>query len=89
MKPVPANSTPKPQQIIPQIQKCMSKKGKKIQERILFNDGDSDDDDDDDHALVGESTFAEYPWMIELLKRNTKTRNFEYKCGAVLSKIFN
>ncbi|KAG5684606.1 hypothetical protein PVAND_013831 [Polypedilum vanderplanki] len=69
----------KPQQ--PQVERsCISKKGKKLQERILINENN----EDEDNELVGETTFAEYPWMIELLKRNPKTRNFEYKCGAVL-----
>lgn len=63
-----------------QIEKCVSRKGKKIEKRILI-----DDDEDDDGILVGESSFAEFPWMIELLKKNRKTNSFEYKCGGVLS----
>jgi hypothetical protein len=56
-------------------------KGKKIEKRILL-----DDDYDEDNELIGETEFAEFPWMIELLKRNKKTETFEYKCGSVLSK---
>ncbi|CAG9810820.1 unnamed protein product [Chironomus riparius] len=60
---------------------CISKKGKRLQERILIDD---EAEEGDEHDQVGETTFAEYPWMIELLKINQKTRVFEYKCGAVL-----
>jgi secreted trypsin-like serine protease len=63
--------------------KCVSRKGKKIEKRILLGD----DYDDDDDALIGETAFTEYPWMIELLKRNRKSESFEYKCGAVLSRF--
>lgn len=71
LKPVPAYQ--------PQIDKCVSRKGKKIEKRILI------DYEDDDETMIGESSFAEFPWMIELLKKNRKTNSFEYKCGAVLS----
>lgn len=65
----------------PVIQKCSSRKGNKIEKRILLGD---DYDEDDDDSLVGETAFAEYPWMLEILKKNRKTGNFEYKCGGVL-----
>lgn len=61
---------------------CVSRSGKKIEKRILI-------DEDYDDSLVGETAFAEYPWMIEILKKNRKTGNFEYKCGGVLSKHGN
>lgn len=61
--------------------KCISKKGHKIEKRILI-----DEDEDDDDALAGETAFAEYPWMLEILKKNKNIGNFEYKCGGVLSK---
>lgn len=64
--------------------KCNSRKGNKIEKRILFND---DDYEDDDSALVGEAAFSEYPWMIEILKKNRKTGSYEYKCGGVLSEF--
>lgn len=73
---------------MPLPQKCISRKGRKIEKRILI-DEDYDEDDGDDEALVGETNFAEYPWMIEILKKNRKTNNFEYKCGGVLSKLLN
>ena len=76
LKPVPA--TPFVNQ--PQFEKCVSRKGKKIEKRILI-----DDYEDDDGISIGESSFAEFPWMIELLKKNRKTNSFEYKCGGVLS----
>lgn len=63
--------------------KCISRKGKKIEKRILIEE----DYDDDDDALVGETNFAEYPWMIEILKKNRKTGSYEYRCGGVLSKF--
>lgn len=61
---------------------CISRKGKKhLQERILL---ESDyDEEDRDTAMVGESAFAEYPWMILILKR-AKIGTFEFKCGGVL-----
>lgn len=71
---------------LPLPQSCVSRKGKKIEKRILIDD-DYDEDEADSEALVGETTFAEYPWMIEILKKNRKTNNFEYKCGGVLSKF--
>lgn len=52
-----------------------------MQERILLED--DYDEDDRATALVGETSFAEYPWMLAILKR-MKTGNFEYKCGGVL-----
>lgn len=61
----------------------MSRKGKKIEKRILIDD----DYDDGDESLVGETAFAEYPWMIEILKKNRKSGKFGYKCGGVLSKL--
>jgi hypothetical protein len=70
-------------------QKCVSRKGKKIEKRILIDaDYDEDEAENDDGPLVGETTFAEYPWMIEILKKNRKTNNFEYKCGGVLSENY-
>jgi hypothetical protein len=78
----PIKPPQQPQQ--PQVERrCVSKKGKKLQERILIDEDHEGDDDDQ----VGETTFAEYPWMIELLKRDPKSKNFEYKCGAVLSEL--
>lgn len=67
-------------------QSCSSRKGKKIEKRILIPE-DYEGDEDDDDVLVGETSFAEYPWMIEVLKKNRKTGSFEYKCGGVLSKF--
>ena len=61
----------------------MSKKGTKIEKRILLDD----EYDDGDDAVIGETAFAEYPWMVEILKKNRKTGNYEYKCGGVLSKL--
>lgn len=79
LHPVPANIE------LPNSQKCVSRKGKKIEKRILI-DEDYDEDDADGEALVGESVFAEYPWMIEILKKSRKINAvFEYKCGGVLS----
>jgi secreted trypsin-like serine protease len=61
-----------------QLPKCVAKKGTHIMERVLFREDYEDDD------FAGETRFAEYPWMLELLKYNTKTREYEYRCGAVL-----
>lgn len=66
------------------VQKCVSRKGKKIEKRILIDE----EYDDGDASLVGETSFAEFPWMVELLKKSRKTGHFEYKCGGALSKIF-
>lgn len=63
--------------------KCVSKKGNKLQERILVNIN-QDDEEDENNELTGETAFLEYPWMVELLKKNLQKKNFEYKCGAVL-----
>lgn len=79
LKPVTSTFDHKPQS------KCVSRKGKKIERRILIED-DYDDDNDDD-ALTGETAFAEWPWMLEILKKNRKTGSFGYKCGGVLSKF--
>lgn len=80
LKPVP--STPenlnKPSS---SFEKCVSRKGKKIEKRILIPE---DYDEDDDGAMVGETSFAEFPWMVEILKNNKKTNTFEYKAGGVL-----
>lgn len=81
LKPVPTASF----DVRPATQTCLSRKGKKIEKRILIDD----DYDDDDDSLVGETVFAEYPWMLEILKKNGKTGKFEYKCGGVLSKFLN
>lgn len=62
--------------------KCVSRKGKKIEKRILIEE----DYDDNDDSLSGETGFAEYPWMLEILKKNRKTGSFAYKCGGVLSE---
>ena len=67
----------------PQL-RCISRKGKKIEKRILIED----DYDDNDESLTGETAFAEYPWMLEILKKNRKTGSFAYKCGGVLSNFF-
>lgn len=64
------------------FQKCISHKGNKIEKRILIDD-DYDEEDED----LGESSFAEFPWMLEVQKKNRKSNVFEYKCGAVLSKF--
>lgn len=80
LKPVPSTNFDRPQPET--LQKCVSRKGKKIEKRILINE---DNYDDDEGALVGETVFAEYPWMLEVLKKNRKTGNYEYKCGGVLS----
>jgi plasma kallikrein len=61
--------------------KCVAKKGNKLQERILITD---DEDEDDEGSLSGDTKFAEYPWMLELLKKNKASGSYEYKCGAVL-----
>jgi secreted trypsin-like serine protease len=79
LKPVP--SVPENLEKPPQQGKCVSRKGKKIEKRILI---DEDYDEDEDGALVGETSFAEFPWMVEILKKNRKTNSFEYKCGGVL-----
>lgn len=63
------------------VEQCVSRKGKKIQERILLDDYD---EDDDDVPMVGETSFGEYPWMLAILKRVKKTATFEYKCGGTL-----
>lgn len=63
--------------------KCVSRKGKKIEKRILI----PQDYDDDEGAHVGETEFSEFPWMIEILKKNRRSGKFEYKCGGVLSKF--
>lgn len=84
LKPVPStnfDNKPKPPQ---NLQKCVSRKGKKIEKRILI---DEDDDEGDESALSGETAFAEFPWMLEILKKNRKTGIFEYKCGGVLSEF--
>lgn len=66
----------------PANDQCISKKGSKhLQERILLED--DYDEDNRDVAMVGESSFAEYPWMLALLKR-AKSGTFEFKCGGVL-----
>lgn len=64
------------------FQKCISYKGNKIEKRILI-DADYDEEDKD----LGESSFAEFPWMLEVQKKNRKSNIFEYKCGAVLSEL--
>lgn len=76
MKPVPTTSFD-----VNPTATCVSRRGKKIEKRILLDE----DYDDDDNALVGETVFAEHPWMLEILKKNRKTGKFEYKCGGVLS----
>lgn len=81
LKPVPSTNFDRPQPET--LQKCVSRKGKKIEKRILI---DEDNYDDDEGALVGETVFAEFPWMLEVLKKNRKSGNYEYKCGGVLSK---
>jgi hypothetical protein len=48
---------------------------------VNFND---DEEEEDNNDLTGTTSMAEYPWMIELLKKNVQKKNFEYKCGAVL-----
>lgn len=63
--------------------KCVSRKGKKIEKRILIEE----DYDDNDDSLTGETSFSEYPWMLEILKKNRKTGIFVYKCGGVLSEF--
>lgn len=65
-----------------QASQCVSRKGKKIEKRILIDE----EYEDDENELSGETSFAEYPWMVEILKKNRKTGSFEYKCGGVLSK---
>lgn len=65
----------------PSSPQCISRKGKKLQERILI---DEDYEDDENTAMSGESSFSEYPWMLAILKRVRKTESFEYKCGGVL-----
>lgn len=64
------------------FQKCVSHKGNKIEKRILIA-ADYDEEDED----LGESSFAEFPWMLEVQKKNRKSNIFEYKCGAVLSEF--
>lgn len=62
---------------------CVSHKGsrKNLNERILL---ESDyEEDDRETAMVGETSFAEFPWMLAVLKR-VKTGNFDFKCGGVL-----
>lgn len=80
LKPVPTASF----DAKPAAQACQSRTGKKIEKRILL-----DEDYDDENSLVGETVFAEYPWMLEILKKDRKTGKFEYKCGGVLSKFIN
>lgn len=63
--------------------KCISKKGSKLQERILINPNE-DEEEEENNKLTGTAAFLEYPWMIEILKKNIQKRNFEYKCGGVL-----
>lgn len=62
---------------------CISKKGNKLQERVLINLNE-DGEEDDENELTGVTAFLEYPWMLELMKKNLQKKLFEYKCGAVL-----
>lgn len=62
---------------------CTSKKGNKLQERVLINLNE-DGEEDEENELTGITAFLEYPWMVELLKKNFQKKQFEYKCGAVL-----
>lgn len=71
LKPLPNSNQSSP--------KCVSRKGKKIEERILI-----DENDDDENEFTGDTYFTQFPWSLLILKKNRKTRNFEYKCGAVL-----
>lgn len=63
--------------------KCISKKGGKLQERILVT-LTTDDEEEENSELTGSTAFLEYPWMIELLIKNHQKKLFEYKCGGVL-----
>lgn len=66
--------------------KCISKKGSKLQERVLINLNE-DGEEDEENDFTGVAKMNEYPWMIELLKKNLQRKQFEYKCGAVLISL--
>lgn len=64
-------------------EKCVSKKGVRIEKRILI---DEEDYDDSEYAHVGVTEPNEYPWMVALLKKNSTSQIYQYKCGGVLSE---
>lgn len=65
--------------------KCTSRKGNKLQERVLIHiNEDGEEEEEGENKLTGVTAFLEYPWMLELLKKNLQKKRFEYKCGAVL-----
>jgi hypothetical protein len=77
------DNKPKPTPTPTQDYQCVSRKGKKIEKRIFIDE----DYEDDENELSGETSFGEFPWMVEVLKKNRKKGSFEYKCGGVLSKL--
>lgn len=49
-----------------------------------MNLNDDEEEDEEGNDFTGTTAFLEYPWMVELLKKNIQKKQFEYKCGAVL-----
>jgi secreted trypsin-like serine protease len=64
-------------------QKC-GKRGGRIEKRILFDVSEDTDYDSNEEESDNTAVFGEFPWMVELRRKNRKTGEFEYLCGGVL-----